>query len=308
MTTEHDEVENKSIKDCFIEKYGQEAFDADVLPYAGWEHFPDLHFKFHYGSFNGHIQMESSFCGKFLQVSGGGWTGKDSLIRLPDEWWTQLRQVMIKLEVFDWQNTYMNHNILDGIQWGLEIKLAEISVKSAGSNDYPDEERLFRPFMAFLEKTIQAPIAPSGLGLSTHFEVPTSPYLLFSTGVFHDRLTIGADHQDRYLYYIRFVPVCSRPFKILEIDSDWWQRLQRLVKQANLPIHSGFKNAPFNLYESVGNIPSTKFKFVFGHLRAIAKVDETNTRYLQNLAPINAFLEETIGEKIDYEPLENQVK
>lgn len=143
---------------------------------------------------------------------------------------------------------------------------------------------------------------------SKHFEVPPSPYLLFSTGVFHDRLIIGADHQDRYLYYIRFVLVCSRPFKILEIDSDWWQRLQRLVTQANLPIHSGFKNAPFNLHETVGNIPSTKFKFVFGHLRAIAKVGETNTRYLQNLAPIKAFLEETIDEKIDYEPLENQVK
>ena len=41
--------------------------------------------------------------------------------------------------VWNWEEYYMNPDILDGTQWSLEIKADSLKVKSGGSNEYPPE-------------------------------------------------------------------------------------------------------------------------------------------------------------------------
>jgi len=41
--------------------------------------------------------------------------------------------------VWNWEEDYFDHRMLDGTQWSLKIKAGSLKVKSGGSNEYPPE-------------------------------------------------------------------------------------------------------------------------------------------------------------------------
>lgn len=68
------------------------------------------------------------------------------------EWSRLLNCLFEELHICDWEREYCDWRILDGEQWGLELRAAgNRSLRISGSNDYPPEWeallRLFRPFL-----------------------------------------------------------------------------------------------------------------------------------------------------------------
>ena len=52
--------------------------------------------------------------------------------------WKVFQKKLDQLKVWKWHDNYYNTDILDGTQWSLEIKYADCSLKTNGSNAYPD--------------------------------------------------------------------------------------------------------------------------------------------------------------------------
>lgn len=51
--------------------------------------------------------------------------------------WTEFWQEVDRIGVWHWSREYWNPDVLDGIQWSLELRRGERRVKSEGSNLYP---------------------------------------------------------------------------------------------------------------------------------------------------------------------------
>lgn len=53
--------------------------------------------------------------------------------------WKEFRDKLDRLNVWQWQDNYYNMNIVDGTQWGLEIKIEHANqyLKTEGSNSFP---------------------------------------------------------------------------------------------------------------------------------------------------------------------------
>jgi hypothetical protein len=57
----------------------------------------------------------------------------------PDQW-REFRAALDDINVWRWEPSYINRKILDGTQWSLEIEYADRSLKTGGSNSYPDDK------------------------------------------------------------------------------------------------------------------------------------------------------------------------
>ena len=58
-------------------------------------------------------------------------------LRPTEPQWSQFWQEVDRIGVWQWTREYWNHDVLDGIQWSLELRCGERRVKSEGSNCYP---------------------------------------------------------------------------------------------------------------------------------------------------------------------------
>lgn len=56
------------------------------------------------------------------------------------EQWREFRAALDDINVWRWEPSYINRKILDGTQWSLEIEYADRSIKTGGSNSYPDDK------------------------------------------------------------------------------------------------------------------------------------------------------------------------
>jgi len=63
----------------------------------------------------------------------------DVLCSPTQEEWDIFLKALNTHNVWNWEEYYMNPDILDGTQWSLEIKAGSLKVKSGGSNEYPPE-------------------------------------------------------------------------------------------------------------------------------------------------------------------------
>jgi hypothetical protein len=66
-------------------------------------------------------------------------------LRPTEAQWSQFRQEVDRIGVWQWTREYWNHDVLDGIQWSLELRRGERRVKSQGSNLYPGSTGLEYP-------------------------------------------------------------------------------------------------------------------------------------------------------------------
>ena len=55
------------------------------------------------------------------------------------EQWREFRKSLDQLNVWRWRPDYSNNAIADGTQWRLEIQYSDHTLKTEGSNDYPDD-------------------------------------------------------------------------------------------------------------------------------------------------------------------------
>lgn len=60
----------------------------------------------------------------------------NKIINPSEEQWDTFLKRLEELRVWDWEENY-HANILDGIQWSIEMSFADRSIKSWGSNCYP---------------------------------------------------------------------------------------------------------------------------------------------------------------------------
>jgi hypothetical protein len=54
-----------------------------------------------------------------------------------DRQWGEFQEALNKLNIWEWRTNYINHTVVDGTQWSLEIKYANGSLKTFGSNSFP---------------------------------------------------------------------------------------------------------------------------------------------------------------------------
>lgn len=68
----------------------------------------------------------------------------NKIIKPSEEQWDTFLERIEELRVWDWKESY-HANILDGIQWSIEMSFDDRSIKSWGNNCYPayhDNEKL----------------------------------------------------------------------------------------------------------------------------------------------------------------------
>jgi len=61
---------------------------------------------------------------------------EDKIIKPSEEEWETFLEALEQLRVWDWKESY-HADILDGIQWSIEIAFQDQEVMSQGSNCYP---------------------------------------------------------------------------------------------------------------------------------------------------------------------------
>lgn len=62
---------------------------------------------------------------------------KKRLIRVDDAQWRQFRGALEEVGIWDWEEEYLDSEILDGTQWLVRIRYEDAAVFSRGSNSYP---------------------------------------------------------------------------------------------------------------------------------------------------------------------------
>jgi hypothetical protein len=84
-------------------------------------------------------------------------------VRPTPERWSAFWCACEKIGVWNWKASYHNHEVLDGTQWELSMRVGSSSIKTSGSNAYPDpeptadpvdESRSFVAFRAALRKLL----------------------------------------------------------------------------------------------------------------------------------------------------------
>lgn len=55
------------------------------------------------------------------------------------EQWHEFRKSLDQLDIWRWRPAYHNNAVADGDHWKLEIQYADHTLKTEGSNNYPDE-------------------------------------------------------------------------------------------------------------------------------------------------------------------------
>ena len=69
------------------------------------------------------------------------------------EQWKQFRTDMDTIEIWNWKTNYIDHDVLDGTQWRVEITYSNRSITAEGSNAYPGSSgpEISTQFRRFLE-------------------------------------------------------------------------------------------------------------------------------------------------------------
>jgi hypothetical protein len=73
-------------------------------------------------------------------VTHGRKSGDPVKVTPTAEQWREFQKSLDEINVWRWGSSYMNHKIMDGTQWALDISYADHAIKTAGSNSYPDEK------------------------------------------------------------------------------------------------------------------------------------------------------------------------
>lgn len=59
----------------------------------------------------------------------------------------KLKTLCIQENIFDWKKEYINHNILDGTGWELELNIDGNYIKSYGINAFPKNFEIFEQIL-----------------------------------------------------------------------------------------------------------------------------------------------------------------
>jgi len=62
--------------------------------------------------------------------------------------WKKFWEEIEKIDIWNWEKSYVNYNVLDGCDWSIEIKYNNKKIKSSGSNAWPEN---FKGFTQALE-------------------------------------------------------------------------------------------------------------------------------------------------------------
>jgi hypothetical protein len=63
---------------------------------------------------------------------------KHTTVTPTTEQWSEFRQALDGLKVWQWRADYPSTGTLDGTQWLLDVAYADHAIKTGGSNSYPD--------------------------------------------------------------------------------------------------------------------------------------------------------------------------
>ena len=96
---------------------------------------------FYYGGFRGPF-YEILYKDKQFEISLGSVSSNDTYhIPSPSkEKWNTFWYFLDDKKVWEWKKKYINHDILDGIQWEIEFSNSIKNVKSYGSNKLPSKK------------------------------------------------------------------------------------------------------------------------------------------------------------------------
>jgi hypothetical protein len=72
----------------------------------------------------------------YSAYKGGKECGSAKIIPT-DVQWREFREILDKINIWQWNTNYINHRVLDGTRWALEMKYSDRSFKTFGSNCYP---------------------------------------------------------------------------------------------------------------------------------------------------------------------------
>ena len=98
-----------------------------------------------------HVELQGDSI--LYSSSASGRTGslfeEPQALALPDvitptaEQWQTFLKTLDRVEAWDWQERYVNPDIMDGTQWSVDLIWGDRQVKSSGSNDFPAEFKAF---------------------------------------------------------------------------------------------------------------------------------------------------------------------
>lgn len=120
---------------------------------TNYAHFPKKFELYLSGFFASTYTLELIDNRLFYSQSEGGYIGEKKQVPMPDEQqWNNFRSTLDKINIWDWQDTYDNSDILDGEQWEMKIIFdGTKKIISYGSNKYPDQ---FQSFLIALQQLI----------------------------------------------------------------------------------------------------------------------------------------------------------
>lgn len=133
---------------------------------------PD-HFLFRIGGFTwSDLRVQYEDAGLHVQYSQRGsvkaHTDIDELLQPEDDTWAAFWAAVEEASVYAWEEDYYdNPEVVDGVQWTLEIERGQITVETGGSNAYPhadgskslmDRTPAFEEFTGAIAKLIE-PVA-----------------------------------------------------------------------------------------------------------------------------------------------------
>ena len=67
----------------------------------------------------------------------GSGSGDSRKIQVSEASWSEFRECLERLEIWDWKPHYDDSTVMEGTQWILELTWGEKSLCSGGSNAYP---------------------------------------------------------------------------------------------------------------------------------------------------------------------------
>ena len=60
------------------------------------------------------------------------------MVEPTDEQWRAFRQILDKINVWQWQAHYPNPGVCDGTNWSFEVAYSDHALDTGGDNNYPD--------------------------------------------------------------------------------------------------------------------------------------------------------------------------
>ena len=76
---------------------------------------------------------------RYTKTQPGGQKPKTETVTPTPEQWRAFREALDEVKVWKWKKDYINSSVADGTQWALEITYADHTLKTRGSNSYPDD-------------------------------------------------------------------------------------------------------------------------------------------------------------------------